>query len=147
MADNPRAGRLADRIKLIVAETLERGIRDPRIGFVTITEVRLTGDSQHATIFYTVLGTDAEREDTQKALDRAKGHIRTEIGKNIRARLTPSIEFVPDALPESAHHIESLLTAARERDRESQNLAKDAKYAGEEDPYVKPRESDETDGE
>lgn len=143
MADPARAAKMADRIKVIVAKRLERGIKDPRLGFVTITDVRVTGDLQHATVFYTVYGTDEERADTAAALKSATGMLRSEVGKNITARLTPSLEFVADAIPENAALIESLLAEAHKRDAEVENLKKTAKYAGDEDPYVKPRELDE----
>lgn len=136
MADNGgRAARLADRIKVIVAKRLERGLRDPRLGFVTITDVKVTGDLQHASIFYTVLGTDEERADTAAALKSATGLLRTEVGRNISARLTPSLEFILDAIPENAAHIEDLLATARLRDKESQRAAEGAAFAGDADPY------------
>jgi len=139
MADGARAAKMADRIKVIVAKTLERGIKDPRLGFVTITDVRVTGDLQHATIFYTVYGTDEERIDTAAALKSATGMLRSEVGKNITARLTPSLEFIADAIPENAALIENLLSEAAARDAEVESLKKNATYAGDEDPYVKPR--------
>jgi ribosome-binding factor A len=139
MADQARAAKMADRIKVIIAKTLERGVKDPRLGFVTITDVRVTGDLQHASVFYTVYGSDEERADTAAALKSATGMLRSEVGKNITARLTPSIEFIADGIPENAALIESLLTEARNRDAESESLAKTAQYAGDEDPYVKPR--------
>jgi len=145
MADEARARKLADRIKEIVARRLDKGLRDPRLGFVTITDVRVTGDLQHASIFYTVYGTDKEREDSAAALKAATGMLRTEVGRNIQVRLTPSLEFIPDAIPENAAHIEDLLRAAQERDAEVAGLAASAQYAGDEDPYVKPRELDEDD--
>ena len=138
---------MADRIKVIVAKTLERGIKDPRLGFVTITDVRVTGDLQHASIFYTVYGSDEERADTAAALKSATGMLRSEVGKNITARLTPSLEFIADGIPENAALIDSLLTEAAARDAEVESLAKTAKYAGDEDPYVKPRDDDEDDEE
>jgi ribosome-binding factor A len=140
MADPARARKLADRIKVIVAKRLEKGLKDPRLGFVTITDVQVTGDLQHASIFYTVYGTDEERADSAAALRSATGMLRTEVGKNITARLTPSLEFIADAIPENAHHIEELLAEARSRDSEVETLAAGAQYAGEADPYVKPRE-------
>jgi ribosome-binding factor A len=143
MADPARARKLADRIKVIIAKRLERGLRDPRLGFVTITDVQVTGDLQHASVFYTVYGTDQEREDTAAALKAATGLLRTEVGKNITSRLTPSLEFILDAIPENAKHIESLLREAHERDTEVAGLAATAVYAGDEDPYVKPRELDD----
>ena len=146
MAAPERARKLADRIKVIIAKRLERGIRDPRMGFVTITDVKVTGDLQHASVFYTVYGTDEERADTAAALKAATGMFRTEVGKNITSRLTPSLEFILDAIPENAAHIEDLLREARQRDTEVAGLAATAQYAGDEDPYVKPRDL-EADGE
>ena len=146
MADPARARKLADRIKEIVAKRLDRGLRDPRLGFVTITDVQVTGDLQHATVFYTVYGSAQEREDSAAALKAATGMLRSEVGKNITARLTPTLEFQLDAIPENAAHIEDLLREARERDTEVAGLAAGASYAGDEDPYVKPRtDEDEAD--
>lgn len=147
MVDAARAAKMADRIKVIVAKTLERGIKDPRMGFVTITDVRVTGDLQHASIFYTVYGSDEERADTAAALKSATGMLRSEVGKNITARLTPSLEFIADGIPENAALIESLLSEAALRDAETDALAKTAAYAGDEDPYVKPRIIDDADDE
>ncbi|GAA4151412.1 30S ribosome-binding factor RbfA [Leifsonia shinshuensis] len=143
MADPARARKLADRIQVIIAKRLDRGLRDPRLGFVTITDVQVTGDLQHATVFYTVYGTDQERADTAAALQAATGLLRSEVGKNITARLTPTLTFQLDAIPENAAHIEDLLRQAHERDTEVAGLAAGASYAGDEDPYVKPREADE----
>lgn len=143
MADPARARKLADRIKVIIAKRLDRGLRDPRLGFVTITDVQVTGDLQHATVFYTVYGTDQERADTAAALTAATGMLRSEVGKNITARLTPTLAFQLDAIPENAAHIEDLLRQAHEHDTEVAGLAAGAAYAGEEDPYVKPRDEDE----
>ncbi|HEY8591110.1 MAG TPA: 30S ribosome-binding factor RbfA [Naasia sp.] len=145
MADPTRAAKMADRIKVIIARRLERGIRDPRLGFVTITDVRMTGDLQHASIFYTVYGTEEERADSAAALKAATGMLRTEVGRNITARVTPSIEFILDALPETAAHIESVLEEARRRDEAARQLAATAAYAGDEDPYVKPRTDEDDD--
>ena len=122
MADPARAAKMADRIKVIVAKTLERGLKDPRLGFVTITDVRVTGDLQHASVFYTVYGSDEERADSAAALKSATGMLRSEVGKNITARLTPSLEFIADAVPENAALIESLLAEARDRDAAVEDL-------------------------
>lgn len=139
MGENPRARKLADRIQEVIAKRIERGMRDPRLGFVTITDVRVTGDLQHASIFYTVYGSDQERADSAAALEAAKGMLRSEVGKNITARLTPSLEFIHDALPENAKHLDDLLAQARERDSSIEALKSNAQYAGDPDPYVKPR--------
>ena len=139
MADAARAAKMADRIKVIVAKRLERGLKDPRLGFVTITDVKVTGDLQHASVFYTVYGDEQERADSAAALKSATGMFRSEVGKNITARLTPSLEFIADAIPETAAHMEKLLSEARDRDSQTAVLKQNAKYAGDEDPYVKPR--------
>ena len=141
MADSARARKVADHIQRIVAERLQRGVRDPRMGYATITDVKVTGDLQHATIFYTVLGSDEERENTQRAFQAATGMFRTEVGKHLKIRLTPSLEFVPDALPETADDIERLLEEARRRDEDTRLAAQSASYAGDDDPY----QSDTTD--
>lgn len=145
MVDPARARKMADRIKVIVAKTLERGIKDPRLGFVTITDVTVTGDLQHASIFYTVYGSDEERTESAAALKSATGMLRSEVGKNLTSRLTPSLEFIADAIPENAKHIEDLLAEANKRDLEVENLKREARYAGDEDPYVKPRVIDDED--
>ena len=71
-----RARKLADRIKVVVAETIEMRVKDPRLGFVTITDVRVTGDFREATVFYTVYGSDEDRAGTAAALESAKGVLR-----------------------------------------------------------------------
>jgi ribosome-binding factor A len=143
MVDHARARRLAEQIRMIVAEALERGvIKDSRLGFVTITDVRMTGDLQHASIFYTVYGTDEEREETAAILKANTGRLRGEVGKGVTVRLTPSIEFILDALPENAQSIEDLLAKAQAQDKEVEELAKKAEYAGDKDPYVKRPEDD-----
>ena len=90
---SPRVDKLADQIKVIVAEMLGRRIKDPRLGFVTLTGVRLTGDNQHASIFYTVMGGQEAIDGTAAALSSATGLIRSEVGKQLGLRHTPSIEF------------------------------------------------------
>lgn len=140
MADPARAAKLADRIKEVVATRLDKGIRDPRLGFVTITDVKVTGDLQHASVFYTVYGTEQERADSAAALAAATGLLRAEVGRNVTVRLTPTLEFIADAVPENAALIESLLNEAHARDAQAQQLAARAEFAGDPDPYVKPRE-------
>ena len=132
--------KIADRIQVIVAEMLERRIKDPRLGFVTITDVRLTGDTQQATIFYTVFGEQAEMAASAAALESAKGLIRSEVGKQLGLRHVPSLEFIHDALPENARHLDELLAKARASDEQVAATRAEAAYAGEADPYRKPRE-------
>jgi ribosome-binding factor A len=132
---SPRVVKLADQIKVIVAEMLERRIKDPRLGFVTITDVRLTGDTREATVFYTVLGSETEQAGTAAALRSATGLIRAQVGKQLGLKFTPTIEFVPDAVPENARQIDDLLAQARSVDARVAEQAAGATYAGEADPY------------
>ena len=140
---NERQARLADRIRVLIAERLEKGLRDPRLGFVTITDVRVTGDLQHASVFYTVLGDEKERASSAEALRAAPGMLRSEVGRKLSARLVPTLEFIPDGIPENAGHIEELLREARERDEAVAGIAGTASFAGEADPYKKVRDDDE----
>src|SRR5690606_27087967 len=111
----------------------------------TITDVRVTGDLQHASVFYTVYGTDEERADSAAALKAATGMLRTEVGRNLSLRLTPSLEFIADAIPENAAAIDALLREASEPDNKVSALAANDQYAGDEDPYDKPREFEDDD--
>jgi ribosome-binding factor A len=133
-----RVRRVADRIKVIVAEMLERRIKDARLGFVTITDVRVTGDTQHASVFYTVLGDQEQRTASAAALESAKGLIRSEVGRQLGMRHTPTLEFIHDAVPQTAAHIEELLAQARSSDAALAAAASQATYAGDPDPYKHP---------
>ena len=146
MADNARARKLADLIREVVAETLQRRIKDPRLGYVTVTDTRVTGDLREATVFYTVYGDETERAATAAALESAKGVLRSAVGRAAGVRHTPSLTFVPDALPENARTIDDLLARARAADEEVRKSAAKARYAGEPDPYRKRRDEDESVG-
>ncbi len=137
---SPRVRKIADRIQVIVAEMLERRIKDPRLGFVTVTDVRLTGDAQNATIFYTVLGEDDDQASTAAALESAKGLLRSEVGKQLGMRHVPSLSFELDVIPESARHLDEVLAKAREADAAVAAAREGARPAGDADPYKKPRE-------
>jgi ribosome-binding factor A len=143
MVDAGRARRMSARIKQIVASTIETQIKDPRLGMVTITDVRLTGDLHDATIFYTVLGDSEERQASAMALASATGVLRSEVGRRTGVRFTPTLAFVLDELPESADQINELLERAARADAEVQQARVGAQPAGEADPYRKPREDDE----
>ena len=138
MTDVARARKLADRIKTVVAETVEFGVKDPRLGFVTFTDARVTPDLREATLFYTVLGDDTAHNDTAAALESAKGILRAEIGKQCRLRFTPTLTFSADRVPETAEHIEALLRQAREHDAQVSAAAATATPAGDPDPYRRP---------
>jgi ribosome-binding factor A len=143
---SPRVLKLADQIKVIVAEMLERRIKDPRLGFVTVTDVRLTGDSREATVFYTVMGTEAERAGTGIALASATGLIRSEVGKQLGMKFTPTVAFVLDAVPETAQQIDELLAKAHAVDARVAEQAAQSSYAGEPDPYKQHGDDDEPAG-
>ena len=137
-----RARKLADRIKVIVAETLELKVKDPRLGFITITDTRVTGDLREATVFYTVYGSDEDRAGTAAALESAKGVLRSEVGRQTGVKHTPSLAFVADALPDTSKSIEDLLAKAAAADAELHRRAAGASYAGEPDPYRTPANDD-----
>ena len=146
MADPARARKLADRIRVIVAEMLELRIKDPRLGFVTVTDARVTGDLHDATVYYTVYGSDEEKAGTAAALESAKGVLRSEIGRQTGVRFTPTLTFVADAVPENALAIEDLLHQAAAADAAVHERAAASSYAGEADPYRKPRQEEAEDG-
>ena len=143
MTDHSRARKLAFRIREITAATLERQVKDPRLGFVTVTDATITADLRDATVFYTVYGDDAERTATAAALESAKGVVRTEIGRRTGVRFTPTITFVADHVPDNARHIDELLAQARAADAEVHRVAETASPAGDPDPYRRPAEVDE----
>ncbi|MEV7394713.1 30S ribosome-binding factor RbfA [Streptomyces sp. NPDC091215] len=149
MADNARAKRLADLIREVVAQKLQRGIKDPRLGsHVTITDTRVTGDLREATVFYTVYGDEEERQAAAAGLESAKGILRSEVGRAAGVKFTPTLAFVADALPDTARNIEDLLDRARLSDEKVREASAGADYAGDADPYKKPgadEEADETD--
>jgi ribosome-binding factor A len=140
--DAARTRRLAERISKIVAEMLERRVKDPRLGFVTVTETRITNDLREATVFYTVYGSPEERADTAAALKSATGIIRSEVGRIIGLRHTPSLTFIADELPDSARKIEDLVSAAKQADEELARSREGAEWAGDPDPYRKPAEDE-----
>jgi ribosome-binding factor A len=137
-----RARRLGERIHEVIASLLESRVKDPRLGFVTVTDVRVTGDLREATVFYTVLGDDTNEASTAAALDSARGMLRSELSRTLGIRYTPSLTFVRDALPTNASHITELLTQAHLADERAHQQARAAKFAGAADPYR--RHGDET---
>ncbi|HEY5032310.1 MAG TPA: 30S ribosome-binding factor RbfA [Actinomycetes bacterium] len=139
-AHEARVRKMADRIRVIVAETLEMRVKDPRLGFVTITDARITGDLGEATVFYTVYGDDAARAETAAALESAKGVLRSEVGQQTGLRRTPTLAFIADALPDNAKVIDELLMRAAAADAEVHRAAAGAAYAGDPDPYRTPGE-------
>ena len=147
MANVARQRRLAERIQHIVAEMLELRIKDPRLGFVTITDVRVTPDLREASIFYTVYGDAEAQAGTAAALASASGVIRSEVGKQTGIKFTPSLTFIPDAIPETARHVEELLAQAAAADAAVHEQAARASFAGDPDPYRHADAADEDEDE
>jgi ribosome-binding factor A len=135
MADPGRARRLAVRIQEIVATTIENRIKDPRLGMVTITDVRLTGDLHDATVFYTVYGDETAQAESAAALASATGVLRSEVGRQTGVRFTPTLAFQADVVPDTAKHIDELLERARSADDELRRSRVGAQPAGDPDPY------------
>ncbi len=109
MSSDVRVRKLQGFIKEEVSRMLMHGLKDPRIGFVTVTDVKVTGDLREATIYVSLFGSDQEKKDSLQALKHARGHIRSEIGKVLNIRYTPSIDFEMDTSLDYSMHIDALL--------------------------------------
>lgn len=104
-----RPNRVGEQMKKELSDIIGRKIKDPRIGFVTVTDVQVTGDLQQAKVYISVLGDEQQREDTLKGLAKAKGFIRSEIGQRIRLRKTPEIQFEFDESIDYGNRIETII--------------------------------------
>jgi ribosome-binding factor A len=143
MADPARARRLAKRIAAIVATELEHQVKDPRLAMVTITAASVTADLRDATIYYTVYGDETDTASSAAALASAAGVLRSAVGRQTGIKFTPTLTFVPDVVGEQSRHIEDLLVAARASDAAVAERAAGAQFAGEADPYRRPRDAQE----
>ncbi len=135
MTDPAKVRRHAERVRELVAEVVRTQIKDPRLGMITITDSRITPDLREATIFYTVLGDVEAQASTAAALESAKGLLRSQVGKALGLRHSPSLAFEQDTVQDNVRHIDELLAAARESDAKVHALAAGASYAGEAQPY------------
>ncbi|GGN00878.1 ribosome-binding factor A [Actinoplanes campanulatus] len=144
MSDPAKTRRHAERVRELVA-ALVREIKDPRLGMLTVTDARITGDLREATVFYTVLGDPTEQASTAAALESAKGMLRSRVGHALGLRHSPSLTFVLDNVQTHVKEIDDLLAQAKHRDQEVQRLAAGAKYAGDPDPYKSDDEEIEDD--
>ena len=104
-----RSTRVGEQMKKELSDILGRKLKDPRVGFVTVTDVEVSGDLQQAKVFISVLGDAEKRSDTLKGLEKAKGFIRSELGQRIRLRKTPELLFEFDESIDYGNRIESLL--------------------------------------
>jgi ribosome-binding factor A len=139
MPDPARARRMAKRISTIVASAIEHEIKDPRLAGVTITDAKVTNDLHDATLYYTVMGRTLSDEPdyagAAAALERAKGVLRTKVGAGTGVRFTPTLTFIRDTVPDTAHRMEELLARARAADADLARVRQGAKHAGDADPY------------
>jgi len=143
VVDHARARRLGERIKVLAAEAMEKVVKDPDLGFVTITDVRVSPDLSQARLYFTVFGSAEDLEVSKDILESHKGKLRSEIGRHLGIRITPSIEFINDEVPVAAGAMADLLAEAKRRDAELEKIAKNAAPAGDADPYIKPKTSEE----
>ncbi|RDI47413.1 30S ribosome-binding factor RbfA [Falsibacillus pallidus] len=109
-----RMNRVGEQMKKELGDIIGKKIKDPRIGFVTVTDVEVSGDLQQAKVFITVLGDEEQKENTLKGLAKAKGFIRSEIGQRIRLRKTPELIFEFDESIDYGNRIENLLRGIQE---------------------------------
>lgn len=112
--ENTRTSRVAEQMKKEIGEIMNQKLKDPRVGFVTVTDIDLTNDLQHATIYVSVLGDETEKEESLIGLSKASGFIRSEVGKRIRLRKVPEIVFQFDEAHEHGNRIESILRKLNE---------------------------------
>jgi ribosome-binding factor A len=145
MADPARARKLAVRIRQIVSSAIETQIKDPRLGMVTVTDARVTGDLREATVFYTVYGDQSQIDDSAKALSSATGVLRATVGRQTGIKFVPTLSFVADIVPDTARELDAALERVRHADAELARAREGAQYAGEPDPYRRPAEDDEDD--
>src|SRR3954467_15354631 len=146
MTDPARVRRHAERVRELVASVVRTQIKDPRLGMITITDARITGDLRDATVFYTVLGDAAAQAGTAAALESANGLLRSTVGKALGLRHSPTLTFVLDDVQDHAKRIDELLAQARSADSEVQRIAAGAQFAGDPQPYRVDEDDDDLDG-
>jgi ribosome-binding factor A len=110
-----RTERVAEEFREVLAEEIPR-LKDPRVGFVTVTAVEVTADLRRATVFYTAMGDDAARRRTRAGLRSARGHLRGVLGHEVRLKFLPELEFQEDHTAETAERVDRLLEEIREQD-------------------------------
>ena len=117
MSTHSRPERVGQEIQAAIGQILARGeLRDPRIGYITITGVKVSPDLRVARVFYSMIGTEKEREETQKGLDAAKGYVRREVTSAVNLRVSPEIFFSFDESVGEGDKIDRLLRSVREKE-------------------------------
>ncbi|MDF2536293.1 MAG: rbfA [Bacillales bacterium] len=115
-----RTNRVGEQMKKEISDIIGRKLKDPRVGFLTVTDVDVTGDLQQAKVYITTLGNDEERKNTLNGLVKATGFIRSELGKRIQLRVTPELTFEFDRSVEYGNRIENLLAAVRVEEKKDE---------------------------
>lgn len=111
-----RAQRVAALIKQELASMLSQAVRDPRIGFVTVTEVEVSDDLKYARVFYSVLGTEEKREETAKGLEQARGFLQRDLAQTLNLRFTPHLSFAMDSSLEEGIKIDGIIRKIHEEE-------------------------------
>jgi ribosome-binding factor A len=113
-----RCDKVAEAIHEVISGLLVKGVKDPRVGFVTVTGVKVTDDLHLATVYFSVIGSDADRKGTEAGLNSARGYLRRELGKTLTMRYIPDIVFRYDESVEYGSHIESILKQIHETEED-----------------------------
>ncbi len=121
-----RPEKLEDQVHFLLSTLIQRELRDPDLGFLTLTAVRLTGDRSIAKVYYTVLGEQAQADKTQKALARAAGFLRTQLAQRLKMRRVPELQFFRDASIEEGNKIEALLAKIKEEEAKRPDIPEGA---------------------
>jgi ribosome-binding factor A len=117
MSTHSRPERIGQEIQAALGEILAKGkLRDPRVGFITITAVKVSADLRTAKVFYSTLGTPEERKETQAGLDAAKGYVRREVTARVKLRVSPEVFFSYDASVAEGDKIDRLLREVKEKE-------------------------------
>ena len=118
MPTGKRTHRVGEEFREILAEEIPK-LKDPRVGFVTVTSVDVAPDLKRALVYYTVLGEERDRKATRAALRSASGHLKRVIGREVRLKFLPELDFREDASVESADRVEQLLMKLKEDNAEA----------------------------
>lgn len=113
-----RNSRIGEQMKKELSQIIQFELKDPRVGFVTVTGVEVTGDLQLAKVFVSVMGNDEQKRDTVAALEKAKGFLRSELGKRVQLRHIPDLQFKMDESIEYGNKIESLLNDIKKESKD-----------------------------
>lgn len=114
---NMRAERVGEQMKQEIMDIVNNKVKDPRVGFLTITDIELTNDLSHAKVYLTVLGSNKEIDNTFKALEKAKGFIKSELGSRMRLRIIPDLTFEYDKSIEYGNKIERMIQDLHKEDK------------------------------